>query len=277
MVVSTDQAATRGALERVGGQVAELVRSLSDTSRRIPGSEWTVGDAAAHLVVVFTVYGAAVEGSQAEWTQPYVDAGGATRDRLASGSSRTVLELPRHDAGALSGLLAERLEAFLAAIATRSAHEVVSTPWYGPGITRNLATLTGVGLGELVVHGYDMARAVGKPWPIEACDARLVLSAAAAMLPLFVDANKARGVTASYKIHIRGGPSLVVRIVEGTARVEPSSSSPVDCHLSVDPLAFLLVGYGRIGQWGPIAKGQLVAWGRKPWLGLKFKNLFLNP
>lgn len=77
-------------------------------------------------------------------------------------------------------------------------------------------------------------------------------------------------------IHARGGPRLVIHFRQGSATVH-GSARHVDCHLWVDPVAFLLVGYGRISQWGPIARGKLVAWGRKPWLGLKFKSLLLNP
>jgi hypothetical protein len=61
------------------------------------------------------------------------------------------------------------------------------------------------------------------------------------------------------------------------AAVELASGQAIDCHLWADPVALMLVVYGRIGQWGPIARGRLLAWGRKPWLGLKFKNLFFNP
>jgi len=51
----------------------------------------------------------------------------------------------------------------------------------------------------------------------------------------------------------------------------------VDCHILASPVALLLVLYGRISQWGPIAKGQLFTWGRRPWRAPGFKNLFLNP
>ncbi|MGH3514485.1 MAG: hypothetical protein ACRDQI_04125 [Pseudonocardiaceae bacterium] len=31
------------------------------------------------------------------------------------------------------------------------------------------------------------------------------------------------------------------------------------------------------GVWGAIARGRLLAWGRKQWLDPKFKNRFFNP
>lgn len=51
----------------------------------------------------------------------------------------------------------------------------------------------------------------------------------------------------------------------------------IDCHLWADPVDLILVIYGRISHWGPIARSRLLAWGRKPWLGLTFRNLFFNP
>ena len=50
-----------------------------------------------------------------------------------------------------------------------------------------------------------------------------------------------------------------------------------DCTISADPEAFLLVGYGRSSQWGPILRGKIFASGRKPWLGLKFNSLLVKP
>ncbi len=47
--------------------------------------------------------------------------------------------------------------------------------------------------------------------------------------------------------------------------------------ISADPVAFLLVGYGRTGQWGQIIRGKLVASGRKPWLGFGFGKLLTSP
>jgi hypothetical protein len=64
----------------------------------------------------------------------------------------------------------------------------------------------------------------------------------------------------------------------GMAQVEPfSPDARVDCRISADPAAFLLVGYGRINQWGPVARGKLLAWGRRPWKGFAFATYLRNP
>ena len=47
--------------------------------------------------------------------------------------------------------------------------------------------------------------------------------------------------------------------------------------ITADPVAFLLLGYGRISQWSPILRGKLRAGGRKPWLAMKFATLLASP
>jgi hypothetical protein len=47
--------------------------------------------------------------------------------------------------------------------------------------------------------------------------------------------------------------------------------------ITADPVAFLLVGYGRISQWGPILRRQIVAGGRRPWKALRFAMLLTDP
>jgi hypothetical protein len=63
---------------------------------------------------------------------------------------------------------------------------------------------------------------------------------------------------------------------DGTATIT-EAENPVDCWISADPTAFLLVGYGRVSQWSQILRGRIVAGGRKPWLGAAFSQLLTGP
>ena len=47
--------------------------------------------------------------------------------------------------------------------------------------------------------------------------------------------------------------------------------------ISADPVTFLLVGYGRMPLGRALLRGGMLARGRRPWLGLRFKDLFFNP
>ncbi|MGH3610308.1 MAG: SCP2 sterol-binding domain-containing protein, partial [Pseudonocardiaceae bacterium] len=93
----------------------------------------------------------------------------------------------------------------------------------------------------------------------------------------FVNAEKAAGLQATYELHLRGGDRIHYMFNDGSLTVEEPSTRRVDCHISADPAAFFMVFWQRQSQWNAIAKGQLIAWGRKPWLGLKFRSLIRNP
>jgi hypothetical protein len=152
----------------------------------------------------------------------------------------------------------------------------IPTPWYGEGLALDLDEATAVLLGEHLIHGYDIATAARRPWPIDPRQARVVLAGLTAMMPLYVNAGAARGMRATFDMRVRGGPRFTVRVDDGALAVTPPAPG-ADCHLSVDPVACLLVAYGRRRQWGPILRGQMLTWGRKPWLALRFKGLILDP
>jgi hypothetical protein len=100
-----------------------------------------------------------------------------------------------------------------------------------------------------------------------------------AVAPDYLDPETANGVHLDYEL--RFGPTDRYRFaVDGAqATVGPANSSDnrPDCVISADPAAFLLVGYGRVGQWSQILRGRLRAGGRRPWLALRFSSLLLRP
>ncbi len=277
--VEMELAEVRSAIARVGGQVNELIRSMPRTDQRIPDSAWTVGDTAAHLVVVFRAFTDAIEGRLEYWDDRYGEGDVRTWARLAEGNARTLSEVAgRDDPRVLARELRHGVHVFLAATADRSPDSTIRTPWYGEGRTRVLGCMMCLVLGELVIHGFDIARGLRRPWPIDPNHARRIIGGVFThMIPLVVNPETTKGLRASYQIDVKGGPRFIVRFDDGTATVEPAGSRSVDCHLVGDPVTMLLFGYGRIGQWGKIASGKLRAWGRKPWLGLSFKRFLLNP
>jgi hypothetical protein len=102
-------------------------------------------------------------------------------------------------------------------------------------------------------------------------EAGLALEGLLPLLPFMVDERSAADVALRCELRVRGGSRSVVEIDRGTLRVEPPSAAPVDCRLSVDPVAFLLLTYNRVSLPGPILRGRLVAWGRRPWLAMRLQ------
>ncbi len=272
-----DLAEARAALERVTRRTADLFGSVTDPGRAVRRSMWTVGDVGAHLAVALVGFTEAAGGDFGT-VAPHIPATGVFAERLSAVTAATLTIEPDRDPRHLSRLIVERVDGFLHATAGLSGAERIATPWYGDGASLSLATATAMLLGEQVMHGYDVAGTLGRPWPISVDDARLMTRAITSMMPLAANPVTTARLHATYGVSVRnGGPRFVVAVDHGTVVVEPADGRRVDCHLSADPLTFALVAYGRTGQWGPIAAGRLRAWGWQPWLAFRFVNLFFNP
>ena len=155
---------------------------------------------------------------------------------------------PERSPNVLARRLAANTHRYLAETAELPATHPV--PFYG-GLTIELAAQSAILLGEFVVHGDDVARSIGRPWPIEAAHARLIVAALTAVLPRYVDRTSAAGLTATYEVRLRGGPSFQLRFDRGTATVGPPQPGAADCRLTVDPVTFLLgwpIGGARSGR-----------------------------
>jgi uncharacterized protein (TIGR03083 family) len=262
--VPLDLPATRAALEAVGRRLVRLLAAVPDPQAPTRGLAWTLGDTSLHLADAPARYADLARGRAQP--EPTIDLGPANAQRIAAQPERTPSLLARR--------LDENAGRFLAETAELPATHPV--PFFG-GVTIELAALSAILLSEFVVHGHDLARSISHPWPIDPTHARLIIAAVTALLPRYVDRARAAGLTAAYQVRLRGGPSFQVRFERGSATVEPPQPGAADCRVTADPVAFLLVVYGRRSPWPGILRGQLRTWGRRPWLGLRFQHLFVRP
>jgi uncharacterized protein (TIGR03083 family) len=265
-----DIAELRGALAAAAERTAQLVRSASDTGTRVPGLTWTVGETAAHLVGGIAAYAAFVDGSRDAADDLEGMPGTKTpAERAAIMNARTIQEVTERDGDRLANLLESAATGYLKAVEGHRLDEPVVT-WTGVAMT--VPVMTAALLGELLLHGWDIARATGARPAIARGEALLVIAGIVVLIPDYVDREKTRGLHVTYELRFRGGRRYVVAIDDGTAQIGPPRAR-VDCWISADPAAFLLVGYGRVSQWGQALRGRVFSGGRKPWLGLKFGQL----
>jgi hypothetical protein len=143
------------------------------------------------------------------------------------------------------------------------------------GLVLSPATMTSLLLGEQVIHGLDIARAAGTRWDIRPRDALMVIPGALSVAPYYLT-RSALTTRASFELRIRGANGYRMAVDHGTATVTPAGER-ADCVITADPVAFMLLGFGRISQWPPILRGKLRAGGRKPWLAMKFATLLASP
>jgi uncharacterized protein (TIGR03083 family) len=259
--------AARAALDEQAHRTADLVHSLPNTATAIPRSEWTIREAAVHLATVAALYAEIATGTPSPLDSLEKVAVGA----FAAG---LIADIPETDPGKLAYIMTDAAERLLDATANRPGDQ--STVWHA-GCPLNLAGLVCILLGEHLIHGYDMAVAAGRPWPIDPDHARLVLYGYGPIYRLMLNPATTAHLTASYQIELRGGHAFTVRFTDGVYSLEPAGSDPVDANISADPVAFLLVGSGRLSQHAAIALGLLTTAGNHPDLALGFNDLFIYP
>lgn len=292
MVASAAQADWQQGLDALRDELARvtsLLRSIQDPGTIAVGN-WTLGEVALHLsqawILVTCMARRDLSPIHALIPSTAEVAGGAvTRDMwdFDEVTNGGVNADPERDPGVLADRIEAQAQQYFSACVGADPDEPRS--WIIEGSTVGQSTLTYHLLNETVMHGADIAQAAGRPWQIKPSHAALVLerfivpAIQVAGPRVFVNGVRAAGLQATYDVRIRGANSFLFLFNDGSLTIEEPSGSGrrVDCHISADPVALLMVVWDRQSQWSAIAKGKLLAWGRRPWLGLQLRSLIRNP
>jgi hypothetical protein len=263
---------TQTALRDAAGRSAELLRRVGDGAVPVPGLTWTAAETAAHMIGELRDYTQALT----RHTNGYMTHANRTQESPsemgAVVNARQLVEVAERDMGRLADMVVAAAETYLAAAAV--ADEEATIP-VANGLVLNPATMTSLLLGEQVVHGLDVARAARTRWDIRPRDALMVIPGALSVAPHYLT-RSALTTRASYELRIRGANGYRMAVDHGKATVT-AAGERADCVITADPVAFMLLGFGRISQWPPILRGKLRAGGRKPWLAMKFATLLASP
>ncbi len=275
------------ALRKEVARVTALLRSIQDPGPHAVG-QWTLGEVAMHLSQAWIVVPSLAKRDLSRFHEVVPSIAGVAGDSLirdmwdlADTTKLGVRSDPERDLAVLADRIEARAKEYFSECV--GADPDAPRPWLVQGATVRQSTLTYHLLSETVMHGYDIAHAAGHTWRIEPAHAAMVLGRfnvpiTQAVGPrVFVNSAKAAGRQVTYDVRIRGGDSFHFIFDDGKLSVEEPSSRRVDCHISVDPVALLMVFWARQGQWSAIGKGKLLAWGRKPWLGPQLRSLMRNP
>ncbi|WP_218024346.1 maleylpyruvate isomerase N-terminal domain-containing protein [Nocardia lijiangensis] len=235
------------ALREMAGRFAELASKASTPEREVTGTPgWSIVDVLGHVSCVPSRYRELALGRGAN---PHVADARPSRTGPETGDE-------------------------LIATVTEFGDEP-RTMMFDGGQRIRAGRARGTLLGEFVVHGYDIARTLGQPWPITAAHVPMIMDGLTQVIPGWVNAMRSGGHTATYEYRLRGFKRYVFRFDSGTLTVDPAETGPIDVCLSIEPVTALLLNYGRIGPVRPALSGQVLAWGRKPWLAPGFSRRFL--
>ena len=248
------------ALAEAGGGFVSMLRRVRDPDRLAVGS-WTVGETAAHVAGSAGFFLRVAQGE----TSP------VALDDVAGHNAEFLAANPERDPDVLAGRFKDgelALRAYVESLDGDPAVELFD------GVVVPLSTLLGVELGEVLVHGYDIAGVSGLDWSIAPDHAALAVGGLLPLFPYVIDPAKATGFDARIGFRIRGGGEATLAFDDGVLRIEAVDGQRVDCRLSVDPATYLLLSFNRITPLIPTLQGKIVAWGRRPWLAVKLPSLF---
>jgi uncharacterized protein (TIGR03083 family) len=223
------RAEVMAALHDASSRFIALAESVTDdeATQPVPWLDWTVGETIAHVLTVI----------RRGYRDPRRS---ATAAETAELNQICLDELDERGPAALARLLAEDVHVALDLVYPKIPDDRVF-PFHG-GVTTTMTPALHVVLGEFVIHGYDVATALGRPWPISRAEAMLVMPGE------LMGAWLRPGVPdESYLLRLAGEPPIAFAIRDGRLVVAPAAgATPEDVGVvAAEPVEMILTFYGR--------------------------------
>src|ERR1043166_3211013 len=228
MVATRDQVQQAGLT--IAGRNAAMVRDLPDLGIPIPHSEWTVGEAAAHLA--FTTIGMAMMARG--MVIPYGD---GTREGLALATEVALEGFSERDGAVLAQRMVEATAMLFDEAAIQPPDRICTTPMG----TMPVEGLTAYQIVHHSMHGSAIASALDADLPFDPEHVALMWPFLAPVLPRITDPLASAGVSACFEVAFGDVLRFAVTFDDGEARVTPEPPREVDCLVAGDPQVLFLV------------------------------------
>lgn len=243
-----------------------LVRS-ADPRARSRGSDWTVQQIVAHVLTVAHRY----------------------RDYARHGAYRraaTAAELVAINQAELEAVMAPvpELADQLTALAPEMdslfdgfAGEPATLPFHAGGVIDGITAQTNW-LGELLLHGHDVARAAKAPWRLPERDMLLVARGAMQIAPAYLRAGLSPGTDICVAIQTPGARPYLLHVHHGILEARPRRPEDRPDAVLRSPASTLTqLFFQRVGPVAAVGRGVRIVGGRRPWLALKLMSCFERP
>ena len=257
----------QNAVAEVLPRVTALLRR-SGVSPRSAIGEWSAPDVACHLSHAIELDTAAMSGQRLPEVEPTPTGTAAWNAAMLQADRQRDLET-----------LADRIDArgreFLDLAPSADAVD-----WLG-GACLAPTTVACHLLAELLLHGHDIARAVGERWPIRPEHAAVAIVGGGVPIinacpDLFLRQPVDPRTRARVELRLIGHQRLTLVLDRGL-RIERPPTGPVDAYLATHADQALLIFFGRRSPWRVAVTGRAWAWGRRPQALLSLLGAMTSP
>ena len=264
-LVDTTRDELRDRIAQALARFDRLARS-ADPLAPLPRSTWTVQQAVAHVLTIAQRYLHEQQG----------DSRLATHPQAVNTLNQSELEA----ALAPVSELADQLEAVapeLDALFDTIANDGPVLPFHCGALVDGISWQTNW-LGELLVHGLDIARAAKAPWELPERDMLLIARGLMQIAPAYVRTTIGPDTDICVAINTPGARPYLIHIHDGIGELHvrrPNDRPDAVLRLPASTLTQLL--YQRIGQLTAARQGLRVVGGRRPWRAFKLVSCFEAP
>jgi uncharacterized protein (TIGR03083 family) len=249
--------------DRIGEALARFDRlaRVADPSARPPGHGWTVQQIVAHVLAIAHRYRAGAQGGAYRRVDTPREIDALNQDELEA----VIAPVPN--------LLAQ-----LHAVAAEldSAFDALTDETMIPFHT--FASVSGMAfqtyfLGELLLHGEDIALAARRPWELPERDMLLVVRGLMEVGPAYLRADVSRDTNICVAFKLPGARPYLIHIHDGVAEFrDRRPGDRPDAVMRGPASTTAQMFYGRIGPFAASRRGLLVVGGRRPWRALKLMS-----
>lgn len=263
-LVDTTRTEIRDRIDLARNRFDRLVRS-ADALARVPGSRWNVQEVAAHVLTVANRYYEVAQGGMYHPAEAPDGVAALNQAELEA----ALAPVPE---------VADRLRALAADIDSyfdTLSDDRPTIPFHGGGFIGGITAQTNW-LGELLLHGEDIARAVKAPWDLDERDMLLVTRGLMQIAPIFLRSETPLSTDVSVALQVRGARPYLMHIHHGRAESrERRLDDRPDAVLRTPASTFAQLLYQRIGPLTATRRGLRIVGGRRPWRALKLQSYFL--
>jgi uncharacterized protein (TIGR03083 family) len=261
--VDTTRDELRDRMDEARQRFYRLARSADPNARR-SGLDWTVQQVVAHVLCIAHRYQALAEG----------------RDFHRASHPRELDRINQEELQAVMAPIPELVDQIEAIASVMDAYfddlsNDDSSIEFHCGIMISGIVMQINWLFELVLHGEDIARAVGTPWEIRERDMLLLLREVMEVAPAYLRAEISRATDICVALEIPDARPYVMHVHDGIAELrDRRPADRPDAVLKLPASTMVRMLLIRIGPFTAVRHGLRIVGGRRPWKALKLQSCF---